>query len=461
MKRAELLFSAILVPIDYLMVVLAGLLAYRIRFEAITDVRPVFYELPFAEYRNALLVVAVLWVAIFALSGLYAIAGTKRLPVELTKIFLACSTGVLLLIVIVFLQRELFSSRFIILAGWALSIVTVSIARMIVRAVQHVAFRRGVGVHQVVVFGDGSTTAEVLRAIGAQPNLGYRVVGTFSVATPETITRLESLARERHIDEILLADPNVDRATTNQLVEFAGDRGITFKYAADIFETSAIRLELAMIGGVPIIELKKTPLDGWGKILKRAFDIVASFLLLVLLSPVLLLVALAIKIDSPGPAIIRLVRIGERGRPFSVYKFRSMIKDAHLLKKDLAHLNERDGPLFKIKDDPRVTSVGRFIRHTSIDELPQFWNVLTGTMSLVGPRPHEPEEVEHYQRHHRKLLTVKPGISGMAQISGRSDLSFEEEVRLDVFYIENWSLWLDLQVLLRTVAVVVSAKSVS
>lgn len=213
------------------------------------------------------------------------------------------------------------------------------------------------------------------------------------------------------------------------------------------------------ISGVPIVEVKKTTLDGWGRIAKRIFDVVASLILIILVSPILLITAIAVKLDSRGPVLFSrlddggmLYRVGQGGRLFHYFKFRSMIdKHNYMRYTELADKNIRkDGPMVKIVEDPRVTRVGKFIRRFSIDELPELFLVFKGDMSLVGPRPHLPEEVAKYEHHHKKVLTIKPGITGMAQISGRSDLSFEEEVKLDTYYIENWTLLFDLAIILRT-----------
>jgi len=205
---------------------------------------------------------------------------------------------------------------------------------------------------------------------------------------------------------------------------------------------------------VPLIEIKKTPLDGWGKIIKRAVDIFGSAVGLILFSLPFLLIGIIIKLDSSGPVFVKLKRVSQ-GKEFYLYKFRSMVKDAEELKKDLLQYNERqDGPLFKMKNDPRITRVGRIIRRFRIDELPQLINVFKGEMSLVGPRPHQPDEIVRYKKHHKRVLFLKPGITGLAQISGSSDLSFEEEVKLDTYYIENWSLGKDIYILLKTFLVV-------
>ncbi len=459
MKKSELVFSAILVPFDYAVLVAAGLLAYYIRFTTIADLRPVQEVMPLATYLNILFVVAAAWVVIFAISGLYTVRSTRRAVDEIAKIFLACSTSILLVIVVIFFSRELFSSRFIVLVSWVLAVVLVVIERALVRAVQHALFVRGVGVHNVIVVGKDKTTDDIVGHVSRSPSLGYKIVERFQEVNDELFEKLLARIRVSRVDEMIQADPNIPKAETIRLIDFCNEHHIVFKYAADIFDAHAANIQVQTLAGIPIIEMKRTPLDGWGKILKRAFDVVVAVFGLIIFSPLLLLVGLLIKLDSAGPMILRLERVGEKGRRFFVLKFRSMVKNAEALKEQLLDQNEREGPLFKMKNDPRVTRFGRFIRKTSLDELPQLWNVLKGEMSLVGPRPHEPAEVARYEKHHRKLLSIKPGLTGMAQTSGRSDLTFEEEVRLDSYYIENWTMRLDLQILLKTPRVVFSTKS--
>lgn len=460
MKKSELTFSALLVPIDYVMIVVAGLAAYYLRFSSsLTEIRQVFYELPFGDYLNIVLGVALLWLPVFALSGLYTIRGNRRVIDELVKIFVACSTGVMLIIILIFFQRELFSSRFIILAGWVLSIVFVSIGRLAIRSIQRSLYQRGIGLHNVIIIGRDKTSQEMLEQLPQQPALGYRLAGHWSTFDDQTAMALSELVGQGKVDEIILADTELGKATTLQLIDFCDSHQVAFKYAADLFDAQASRLEIDAVAGVPMVELKRTPLDGWGRIIKRLFDLGGALFFLVLFSPVMLMTALVIKLDSVGPVFVRLPRIGYRGRHFTILKFRSMVANAEVLKQELLRYNERaDGPLFKMSNDPRITRVGRFIRRTSIDELPQFFNVLLGTMSLVGPRPHEPAEVAQYKKHHRRLLMIKPGVTGMAQIAGRSDLTFEDEVKLDTFYIEHWSLRLDAQILLKTPWAIISPR---
>jgi len=462
MKRAELVFSAILIPVDYLMILVAGLLAYRLRFWEIAALRPVVYELPFTEYLYILLMVGVVWVIVFIFSGLYAISSTRRFLDELIKIFLACSTGVLLIIVTIFFQRELFSSRFIILGGWLLAVIFISIGRLIVRSIQHSLFKKGYGVRNIVVVGQGETADFLVQYFNISLKRGYRVVDTITQLNNQIIQRLEEIINTKTIDEVILGDPGVDRNDRMALLDLCNENHIGFKYAADLLDAKITNVQIETVGGRPIIEIKRTSLDGWGRIIKRISDTVISFIGIIILSPFFLAVALMIIIDSPGSVFVELERVGEGNKHFKLIKFRSMIKNAHAMKKDLIQYNERrDGPLFKIKNDPRITRFGRFIRRSSIDELPQLFNVLIGQMSLVGPRPHEPEEVSHYEKKQRKLLAIKPGMTGLAQISGRSELSFEDEARLDIYYIENWSPLLDIKIILRTPWAVLNIKSAS
>ncbi|MDP3964841.1 MAG: sugar transferase [bacterium] len=462
MKRAELVFSAILVPVDYLMLVAAALAAYRLRFVEIASLRPVVYELPFREYFSIIIIVGLLWLAVFALSGLYTIQSTRRFLDEFIKITLACSTGVLLIIVLIFFQRELFSSRFIILAAWVLAVLFVTCGRLVVRSVQRSLFQRGFGVRQVMLIGSGNTAEILQKHFSASAKSGFRIAKYIPQIEVSIGEQVRSIIEQEKIDEIILADPGASRQDRQSILDVCNEFHTGFKYAADVLDAKVSNIWIETVAGQPVIEIKRTPLDGWGRILKRVGDTILAALALVILSPVFLIVALIIVIDSPGPIFFRSERVGEGNRTFGLYKFRSMVPNAHAMKRELLRYNERqDGPLFKMKDDPRITRFGRFIRRSSIDEIPQFYNVLKGEMSLVGPRPHEPEEVGRYQKKEKMLLVIKPGITGLAQISGRSDLNFHQEVRLDTYYIENWSPILDLKILLRTPWVVVSMRSVS
>ncbi len=453
-RRLDLLFAACLVPLDYVAVLAAAWTAYNLRFHQIADLLPVASTIPQGQYLKLVAVVAVVWVAVLGLAGVYRLR--QRLTSEFGRIFLGVSTAVLLVIVTIFFQREFFASRFIILAAWILSVGYLWLDHLLLRGVQRLLLRQGVGTRQVIMIGHDQTTEELLRLFHRQPSLGYRLAQSWPEVSLETLEALDQLLRTGGVDEVILGDPAIPKAQTLQVLERCSEHNVAFKYAADVFDTQAGNIDVHDLAGVPLIEIKRTPLDGWGRILKRTLDLVLGLLtFLIVLFPGAL-IALVIKLDSRGSIFVRLERVGQSQKKFKLWKFRSMIQDAHALKPQLLDKNERDdGPLFKMKHDPRITRVGRFIRKTSLDELPQLLNVLKGEMSLVGPRPHEPEEVARYEKHHKKLLAIKPGMTGMAQVSGRSNLSFEDEVRLDTYYIEHWSLSLDLQILLRTPAAVV------
>jgi len=469
MKKAELIFSAILVPLDYLMLFIAGSLAYTIRFSEFyrENIREAAIDLPFHDYLQIVLVVALFWLFIFAVSGLYSIGGTRRKFDELAKVFMACSTGVMAVIIYIFFKRELFSSRFIVLAAWILSVLFVIFGRMLIRHVQQQLFKRGIGLHKIIVIGNSRLGNELIDVIKGMPKLGYEIVKQFSEYNERVEKSILELHQRRKIDEIVQASPSMGKTETLQLLDFVNYNHITFRYLADLLGTLSTNLEVQMLRGIPLVELKRTKLDGWGSIYKRIFDIIGSILGIIVFSPIMLIAAIAIKIDSKGTVLFKYKRIGRKGEPFTFVKFRSMHKDVHHLRFDKefqkqAGGNLRDGtPMIKFKNDPRITRVGNFIRKYSIDELPQFFCVLAGTMSLVGPRPHEPEEVERYTKHHRKVLALKPGITGLAQIAGRSDLDFEEEVKLDTFYIENWSLIYDIIILVKTPFVLLKTREAS
>ena len=458
LKKSELIFSVILIPLDFLMVILAALAAYFLRFQTVVEFRPIIYEMPLWSFVNIASIMALAWLAIFGISGLYTIGGTKRILDEVTKIFLACSTGLVFIILLIFFQRELFSSRFIILAAWVFSIIFVAFGRVAIRFIQRSLFRYGIGIHRLVVIGEDKTADILVNGFFKRPGLGLKVIKRYKKFDQETARELKELDETVGVDEIVQTNSAGSREESLSLVDFCNEHNIVFKYSTDLFSVQASRIEMRDYAGIPVAELKRTRLEGWGRIYKRIFDIVGSLFLIILTSPIMILTAIAIKIDSKGPVFWsklddgnNLKRIGQEGTPFDYFKFRSMKPGTHNLRyKELADKDFRKGPLVKIKNDPRVTKVGKFIRRFSIDELPEFFLALAGKMSLVGPRPHLPEEVAKYKKHHKKVLIVKPGITGLSQISGRSDLGFDDEVKLDIHYIENWSLKMDLYILFKT-----------
>lgn len=453
-----MIFNAILVPVDFLMIVLAGIMAYSLRFTSeLSRLRPIVFDLPFGRFMEIIFAVAPIFIFTFAVSGLYGERSVRKFWKEIFHIVIGVSAGFMVLIFVTFMQREMFSSRFIFFAGWFFAIAMVVLGRVVVRIIQRWMTRSlRLGFHRLVLIGRNDTSKSIQREIKKNKMLGYEIVRKFQKCDfPE----FEKTFNDPGIDEIILCSSEISRDRIQELLEFCQDKNIDFKFVPDMFQAQAALFEMQTISDVTLIEVKRTPLDGWGKVIKRAADVILSFLGLAVLSPVFFAIAILVKLDSEGPVFARLERVAQ-GKKFRLFKFRSMVKNAHEMKYDergnlrpeFAKRNMRGGgPLFKIKNDPRVTKFGKFLRRTRLDEFPQLLNVLKGEMSLVGPRPHEPEEVARYKKGHKKLLAIKPGITGMAQIAGSSDLDFEREANLDIYYIENWSLFLDLIILVKTV----------
>ena len=448
---------------DMVMIVMAALSAFVIReFPVFIALQPKLYNFPLKSYLAAVLMVVPFFILTYALEGLYDMKVTRNFWKETMRVFFATSIGLVVIIVAIFLKREWFSSRFIILTAWMLAVMYVTAGRYILNQIQRYLLKsRGIGVHRLLLIGHNGKIKRIQELVRKNYYLGYRIVGSIETASIHAIREIKEISG---VDEIIVCDPTLTDSEQIKLIDYCAINNIAYKFIPTTLQTA--RFEAGLFNGEPIIEIRHTPLDGWGKILKRTFDIAGSFILLIIFSPIMLLAALAIWLETGRPIIYKNERMGNDGKLFPVYKFRYMRKelctDPHTPegkkaleyeKQLIAELSIRKGPLYKIKNDPRKTIVGAFIEKYSIDELPQFFNVLRGNMSLVGPRPHQKREIEKYNEYHRRLLTIKPGITGMAQISGRSDLQFEDEYKLDVYYIENWSLWLDIQICLKTVSV--------
>ncbi|HTP56674.1 MAG TPA: sugar transferase [Candidatus Paceibacterota bacterium] len=460
MKKGEVVFNVLRVPADFVLLVGAGVFVYLVRTHLLDAWRPVLFgpELPFARFIGLTLAVSGLFLLTYAFSGLYSMERRMTRLQEAARVIVASAAAIMVIILAIFLRQSLFNSRFLVVGYWFTATVWVIGGRLILDAVyRRTMARTGAGAQHILLIGSDEVSHRIARTIIDDPSLGYRISQWLDDPDPGTVT--EAVAEHPDIDGLLLADPNFPPERVVELVDFCHDRHISFAFVPNIHRTLTTHWDVDAIGRTPVVQLRRTALQGWGRVFKRLLDITGSAAALVLLSPVFAAIAVAVKWETAGPVFVSLKRIS-RNRAFDLYKFRSMIENAEELKPLLATLNERaDGPLFKMHDDPRITRVGRFLRRTRLDELPQFFNVLRGDISLVGPRPHQPDEIARYQRHHRKVLAIKAGATGLAQVSGSSDLPFEEEVSLDTFYIENWSFWLDLRILMRTATLVIRDRS--
>ena len=273
-----------------------------------------------------------------------------------------------------------------------------------------------------------------------------------------SVSQLGQILDDNVIDEVIFAVPRERLASVEGAFRLCQEQGAGARVCLDLFDVGGAHVALGEFDGLPMLSFDRAPNDEVALLFKRAFDVVSSAAALLAFSPVLLATAVAVKLESPGPVFFRQTRVGKNGRHFKMYKFRSMRMDAEARLESLRAQNEAAGPVFKMKNDPRVTRVGRFIRRTSIDEFPQFLNVLAGEMSVVGPRPPVPAEVRQYQRWQRRRLSVKPGITCTWQVSGRSNVSFDEWMELDLEYIDNWSLWRDVQICFQTIPAVLTSR---
>ena len=459
MKKSELTFRALLVPLDFAAVLVAGWFAYALRFGPVRDLRPVLFELPLEKFIFLDAGVAIITIVALALGGAYSLRPGRRAADEVRRVFLGCTVALAAASFLVFLKIELISSRFIVLIGWVATLVLVTTVHLVVRALQRLAYRHGRGIHRCLVIGSDEATTVLTAALAISPSYGLAVVERAATVDDQLLGNLPALQQQYHLDEIIMADVSVAPNLVLRLKSYCDSYQLTFRYVASLFQAQSVNTDIETIAGLPVVEVLPTRLAGWGKVFKRGFDLAVALISSLIILPFGIIIGIIIKLDSTGSVLVNLHRVGANGQTFKLWKFRSMVSDAHLLKERLTNLNERvDGPLFKVSHDPRVTRVGRVLRRYSLDELPQLLNVILGQMSLVGPRPHEPSEVARYDDASRRLLTIKPGITGLAQISGRSALKFTDEVRLDMYYVENWSPFLDMQILFKTPAVVLSGR---
>jgi exopolysaccharide biosynthesis polyprenyl glycosylphosphotransferase len=371
---------------------------------------------------------------------------------------------------VVFALKFQFVSRIFLLSFGAFDLILVAAFRPLMRKWIPALTRHSEGAIFILIVGVGEDAREMARSIGRHKDLGLRVLGFLSAgeaSQPATIDGhpvlgsaqdLPQFLEREVIDEVVFTVPQDELKKMENLLLACEERGITTRVVLNFFPHVISRTHLDDMDGVPLLTFSTTPANELLLSLRRIFDFLGSLVLIILLSPVFLAIAFLIRLDSPGPSLYRQIRCGLNGRKFTLYKFRSMHENAEARKEELASFNLMNGPVFKMKNDPRVTRVGRFLRKTSLDELPQIFNVLRGSMSFVGPRPLPAEEVERCKGWERRRLSMKPGITGLWQVSGRNRIDFQDWMKLDLEYIDNWSIWLDVKILFRTIPAILLGK---
>lgn len=472
-KRRRLLMRFWLLAGDVFSIALAVVLATGWRFGDVLT----YVSFEGADSEILFLSVGALlipiWIALLWSEGLYDLEKTSLATGELGRVARALSLGVVALILLTYVLKLAGLSRAWTLLLWLLAVLIVLAVRAIERGVVEYARRKGRYLRPTLVVGSNAEAADIVRILRASRAEGLVPIGCLASSQAERLAldwcaedvpclgdarQLRDTVLAYGIDTVVIASSAFDHDVLGRMLAELRSTDVDVNVSSGLFEVLTSRVIVREIGGVPLITIKGISLSRGRVLTKRVFDLSLALGIVIVGMPVWLVVIAAIKLTSPGPVFYRQERVGRAGARFGMLKFRSMVVDAEARLAELTAQNQASGPLFKMKDDPRVTSVGRWMRKFSIDEFPQLINVITGEMSLVGPRPPLPSEVVRYTEHDWRRLEVVPGMTGLWQVSGRSSLTFDEMVRLDLFYIENWSVSLDVSLLVRTLPAVLFAR---
>lgn len=448
---------------DLILINLGFMLAYLARYEfrwfATTTI-----QVPIEVYYGQMLLLTILLAVTFVQNKVWVRRRGEFWIDEVSRVGYATAAGVALMMAFTFFIQPLAFSRLLLIWVLLFIILLIALARLVRRWILDWLYKRGIGVDNALIVGSGEVSRSIIRTLLARPDLGYNAIGYLDEGSRENnigsgrIPHLGSwndlksiLSTQSIISTVFIAVPSHEHHKVEDLVRVCQQYGVNARVVPDLFQMSLNRVEFNNMAGIPMLSTREARISPVGQTVKRSMDLLVVFVLAIPAGLITIVTAVAVKIESVGPAFFLQDRVGYQGRRFKMAKFRSMVVDADDQKAALRAMNEASGPIFKIKKDPRLTRVGRFIRHYSLDEMPQLYNVLVGDMSLVGPRPPLADEVAQYQAWHMQRLEVKGGITGLWQVSGRSDLTFDEQCLLDIYYIENWSLALDLRILLQTI----------
>lgn len=426
---------------------------------------------PIEKYTWLLIIIVPAWVVLLNSFNAYRSHRIASFINELISIGKSVFFGGLLLASIAYATKSEYISRVFILSFVIINALMLGVERFTIRAASWAIRKRGYNFRNVIIVGTEATAQEIARIIKNYDEWGLRLIGYVSVLGSShgkmidgtnivgSLTDLESIVKNQVVDEVIFAVPGKRLDNLEDTLLMLEEHGINARIASNAFPHVIAKMTVEELETVPLLTFSTVPSNTVTLAFKRLFDIMIALLLIVLSAPFMLLAMLLIKTTSPGPVLFRQKRSGLQGRVFPLYKFRSMYIGAETKREEFERYNEMEGPVFKMKDDPRITPVGHFLRKSSIDELPQLWNVLKGDMSIVGPRPPIPEEVAKYKRWQRRRLSMRPGLTCIWQISGRNKINdFNEWVRLDLLYIDTWSFVLDIKIFLKTIPVVLFRK---
>ena len=453
LKEKASLINALIIVADIVIALISFNLALYLEFK----------QFPLLNKDTIILqlLIVILWGLLVSGFGLNTIYRSRPYSIILLNCFAVVLIGTCFLSVAVLLFNLIYFGLQPLLIFAAIALVFTFIFKFLTyKLFKHVR-RKGYNFLNILIIGD-HTVGSFLQHIFNHPEWGYKVTAVIGNGNLEREygsmvpflpkdTDIEQLLRGKAIDEVVFCKKVMEQNEIENIVQICSEIGVVFRMYSSFFNMLINKTQLHYFGTMPLLTISNTPTNYMALSIKTVFDFVFSALVLVGLSPLYLLIAIAVKIESKGPVFFSQKRMGLRGRRFSVYKFRTMVVNAEDLKERLEDQNEMDGPVFKIAKDPRITKVGRFLRKSSLDELPQFFNVIKGDMSIVGPRPPIPKEVKQYERWQLRRLAMKPGITCIWQISGRNNIQFDEWMKMDMEYIDNWSLKLDIVILLKTI----------
>ena len=459
-------FIMALIASDLLTLGAAFRAAYWIRFELGLPIFQLEVAPTIGFYQQLVLVLAPVWLVVFAFNGLYHEENLLGGPGEYSRVFRGTTIGLLVVTVAGFVEPELIVARGWLLLAWLLTAFAVSIGRFLLRRVVYYFRHHGYFLAPALIVGaqaEGQSLAQQLmtwstsglRVVGFVDDgpVGTRVLGDLPIVG--SVDDLDEVIERHQIKELIISTSSLSREEMLSVFERYGfDENVNLRMSSGLYEIITTGLNVKEFAYVPLVGINKVRLTGTDRVLKAAMDLTLATLALIASVPFVILIAIAIKIDSPGPLIYRRRVMGVNGNVFDAFKFRTMHINGDKILDDMPHLRDELTENFKLREDPRVTRLGAWLRKLSLDELPQLFNVLRREMSLVGPRMISPEEMEKYETWGLNLLTVHPGITGIWQVSGRSNVSYEERVRMDMHYIRNWTLWMDLQLLLQTIPAV-------
>lgn len=460
LKENERLYFNVLALFDVIITIIAFVLGYYIK---------VFIQSKSILFSNQYLIIGLLiipiWYILLKITNLQSSQKIKAYSIVIIEYAIVIIIGISILFIFIFWLKFEFISRVAIFIFAITDLLLLSVTRILLFSIQKRKTIKGKSIKNILIYADNSSIQFINKIISSK-QWGYKIFAIITDSNEikskfgnkfeifDVDTKIDKIIEQKSIDEVIFCKNDFNKDEIRDLIYSCEEIGVDFQIQSDFFSMIASKSHLNYLGETPVLSISSTSTDYFALTIKNTIDFIVSFITLLFTFPFLILIGILIKLESKGPVFFKQKRVGLRGRMFTMFKFRTMVANAEKMKKDLEKLNEVDGPVFKIKKDPRITKIGAFLRKTSLDEFPQFINVLKGDMSIVGARPPLQEEVDQYERWQRRRLSMKPGITCIWQVSGRNNISFEDWMKMDLQYIDNWSLRLDVILIFKTISTV-------